>query len=245
VSSKFPHLNQAPIREAVLDLFVEARPDLRTPELREYCNDVRDEFPDVVPIRHLEAQFALTEDGATSSSATGERGFLCWTTDRLRATQARRDGWTVNHVGSYESWDSLRAQARALFPRYVQHARPRAVSRAALRYINEFDVSFERLADQLLIGAKLPPLAPAPWRTSTARVELAFAEGVLGSVTQHVTAPAAPTVPTKVILDIEVASATRLEPESDELWRALDNLRNAKNELFFSALASELMDQFR
>ncbi len=59
METEFPHLTRAPIREAVLDIKVEARPGFTADDIAAFVEKVRSEFPDPRPIRTIQAELDL------------------------------------------------------------------------------------------------------------------------------------------------------------------------------------------
>jgi uncharacterized protein (TIGR04255 family) len=111
MQTDFPHLDKAPIREAVLDIKVEPRAELTPEVFGAFVEKLKGEFPEANPIRTVQAEFDVRgEEPGIRSSAAQTLGNICWNEPKTRAVQGRLDGFTVNHVQGYESWQVLRSR---------------------------------------------------------------------------------------------------------------------------------------
>jgi uncharacterized protein (TIGR04255 family) len=244
----FPHLSKAPIREAVFDIGVEPCPDVTADAFDAFAEKVQREFPDSKPIRTVQAEFDVGgEAPGVRSKPPQTLGTICWNELKTRAVQARLDGFTVNHVQGYESWDVLRAQAHRLWTDYVAIGRPRKVIRCALRYINrlELPVLVDMSANLLTrpeVAAELPQLVDDFFM----RVLVPFPNGMKASITQASEPMAEDDAKVRgLILDINAFSTRMFNVSDDSLWEEFDALRTIKNQCFFSSLKPEMWEAFQ
>ncbi len=248
METEFPHLSRAPIREAVLDIKVEARPEFTVEGVAEFVEQVRSDFPDTGPIRTLHAEVDVRgEEADLRSKGPLTVGTICWNESKTRAVQGRIDGFTVNQVQSYESWDVLREQAYRLWGKYVAVALPIKVVRCALRYINRLEVPVlvdlgESFLTRPEVGAELPQLMEEYFM----RVVVPFPEGrkvVVTQASELVTEDAAST--RGLILDIDAFSTRTFDIGDDAIWKEFDELRAIKNICFFKSLKPATWEAYR
>jgi len=248
MTSDFPHLEKAPIREAVLDIKVEPRADLAPDAFTAFVEKVGAEFPETKPIRTLQAEFDVRgEEPGVRSGPAQTLGVICWNESKTRAVQSRIDGFTVNHVQGYESWSALREQAQKLWNDYVSVAEPEKVVRCALRYINRLEIPvLIDMSSSLLtrpeVGAELPQLVDEFFM----RVVVPFPNGRKASLTQA----SEPVVDGSalargLILDIDAFSTTAFAIGDDAMWSEFDELRVIKNVCFFNSLKPATWEAFR
>lgn len=252
MNSDFPHLDKAPIREAVLDIKVEPHRELTSEALEAlfgaFADKVKDEFPEARPIRSLQAEFDVRgEAPCVRSNPTQTLGTICWNESKSRAVQGRLDGFTVNHVQGYESWPVLREQAQRLWSEYVTVLGPQKVTRCALRYINRIEFEGEAdLSAGLLtrpeIGADLPQIVDDFFM----RVVVPFPDGRKASLTQASEASMEAGVSRRgLILDIDAFSMRGFNSDDDAMWQEFDELRTIKNRCFFKSLSQATWEAFR
>jgi uncharacterized protein (TIGR04255 family) len=236
--SDFPHLERAPIREAVLDIKAEPRDGIAVEDLAAFVELVKAEFPDASQLQTLHAEFDVQgQPPSIRSSSAHARGTICWNASKTRAVQARRDGFTVNHVQSYESWDVLREQAQRLWLQYVGIAQPKKVTRCALRYINRLELPvLVDISANLLTRPEVGPRLPQVVEDFFMRVVVPFADGRKASVTQASEPIEAGASTRGLILDIDAFSSTVFQCADDAMWLEFDRLRVIKNTCFFESL---------
>jgi len=247
MASPFPHLNRAPIREALLDIKVEPRPGLSLEVLDAFVDGVRSDFPDVQPIRTMETQLDFSgEEPGVRSSRHQTLGSICWNSAKTRAVQARLDGFSVNQVKGYETWEALRDQAESLWEGYAGVAAPTAVIRCALRYINRLEVPVNQdLSHWLRTRAEVPPELPQFLDDYFARIVLSFGEDRKAAIIQAAE-PANGSGARGLLLDIDVFVVKRFtRSDSAGLWAEFEELRTIKNQCFFQSLHPDLVETYK
>ena len=239
----FPHLKHAPITEALLDLRVQLPGAFGESALEEFRGRVRASFPEERPIKRVQAQLAFGDGGAGLTTAAPEAiGSIFWSSSQKRAVQARIDGFSVDHVGDYEDWGALTADARRYWQDFVAAAHPQKVTRCAARFINRIEIPAgddlkTHMQTRPEIGDKLPQLMDEYFL----RVVVPFKEGRRAVITQT-SIPAedgAASTSRSILLDIDAFTEIDLAPDSPELWAEVEALRAVKNSCFFNSLQPE------
>ncbi len=235
----------APITEALLDLQVQFGRELEVDELLPIHDRVRSQYPTRKQRVQLEARFDVQSRSAIHPEVKPV-GFFFWSTDERQAIQARIDGFAFSRLRPYQSWQSLRDEARRLWAMYREAAQPRTISDATLRYINRIELprplEFEDyLATFPRLGAGYPNALTgylmrivAPYRQATV------------SVTQTIDEAGVTDATVPVILDILVHRKTDVPAVSDDAcWTTFEDLRSIKNEVFFGSLTDKADNLFR
>jgi uncharacterized protein (TIGR04255 family) len=163
----------------------------------------------------------------------------------------RVDGFTVSRLSPYGRWEELRAEASKWWDAFVRMASPVVVTRVAVRYVNAIKLplplgSFE---EYLTCPPRIPTELPQGASAFIQRVVLPDeARNCISVVTQALEEPAVQQGngdAITVLLDIDVFRSVRIEHKRfEELWRALDELRDQKNRLFFSHLTEKTVEMF-
>lgn len=232
----YPHLNQAPITEAILDIRVEAGMADALTATEEFAQGVKGEFPVQRPIEAMATRMAPGKPAKAESQTTAV-GRICWNTEETRAVQARTDGFSLNHVKHYGSWKDLRGHAKEMWPRYVALVKPTSVVRIALRYINKLDFPpGDDIAGHLRTKPLLGPNLPGAVAVNFMRVDVPFDNGRRAFITEA-TLPATPEMTSQsLILDIDAFVLRQMAPGDPALWDELESLREIKNRCFFESL---------
>jgi len=241
-------LNRPPITEALVDFRVMLPPSFSADAFREAKPDLANRYPQIDEMRQFETTIELNADKppATDHRDRGLLGLKFTTPDNRQVAQFRTDGFTLNRLKPYTSWGELEPEALRLWSVYVRIARPNAVRRIALRYINRIDLPLDTdLARWLEVA---PPHFPG--------VEGAVADYVMRVTTQD---PAFGTTSSVVqslqrvpghsarvlTADIDVYEVGDVATEVDALGPILDRLRNIKNRIFFGMITDNLVARFQ
>ena len=245
VEETHPHLDRAPITEAILDITVEADAKLEVTEA--FAKQVAASYPDSSPVHAIEAFFSVTP-GQSGVSASGSKviGKICWNADKTRAVQARISGFTVNHIKHYESWTVLRAQAQPLWDQDIELVKPKKVTRLALRYINRLTLPASgNLGDHMLTHPRLGPSLPQETRNFLMRVEVPFTANRVAILTETVVPPEPGADERDLILDVDAVSMKEFDASDPQLWHELDELRAIKNKCFFGSLQKQTWRRYQ
>jgi uncharacterized protein (TIGR04255 family) len=166
------------------------------------------------------------------------------TEDELLLAQFRVDGFTLNRLRPYTSWDDLRPVALELWRVYLDAARPEALVRLALRYINEVALPSGtwEFSDYLRAAPSLPPEAPQDVAAFFSKVTAVEPDGQnkvhIGQKLRH--AGAGPFY----VLDIDAFRDGDWDPSDSSIPEVLDDLRRLKNLVFFSMLTERTLHLF-
>ncbi|MGH7272264.1 MAG: TIGR04255 family protein [Polyangiaceae bacterium] len=244
----YPHLLNAPITEALIDLRID--PPFESPDALAPVRDrLKDEFPETRNIIQVQGTLSVSADlSASVPPSSVERrdyGYAMWTADQRRVVQVRTDGFSFSHLKPYGDWAALRADARKAWERFATQAR---VVRCAVRYVNRIELAhpFAPFEDFFLtfpaIGRSLPqgiagmysrvvlPEPPATIVVTQALDHVVMAEKVIVSD----------------ILDIDVFVEGKVfASNGEELWEQVDQLRELKNRVFFGSLTSKALELFK
>lgn len=253
--AKQRHLTSAPIAEAVVDIRTALPKDFDVTSLSQLPSEIAERFPQSEPITAYSGKFEYDIKLKLAKAEAidgGVVGHLFKTTDATKALQFRNDGFTFSKLKPYQDWARLRDEALDLWRIYVRNAKPESVSRVALRYINHLSIPFAGdrldLDEYLTSSPKVPAGDDTPMPQGIAsffyRVVLpdpsigaiAIIHQALESVTDSRTVP--------VILDIDAYIQGDLDPTSDKIWEAFEQLHDFKNRLFFAYITEKTAELF-
>jgi uncharacterized protein (TIGR04255 family) len=238
----FPHLPNAPIFEATIELRVASASPFPDGAYGAFRERTADKYPLHSNMRFVAPRITL-EDAAEVHAivTTSVIGVRVESSDRRNVVHAKKDGLTVSRLAPYSSWDDLVAEARTLWPIYLELFRPVKVIRLGTRYINHIVLPVEEridLDEVFTAGPKIPPALPQVVSEYATRVVVDIAtHNATVAVVQGLGLPpplgAGPTVAT---LDIDAFSGYHYAPESARVWEQLEQLHAVKNMAFFGSL---------
>jgi len=243
------HLQHAPIIEALIDFRVEPRPDLRVAEIKA-LHDVlgKDAFPVLLEQARLSGTLQLADEPSLTVNPKEPVGCLFRGADELHVLQAQLEGFAISRLPPYDNWESLIGQARIRWAQYAGAVRPRRITRVAVRYINRIELPLplvdfrEWLPTFTDIPAGLPQsiaemflrvVVPVPEVPAAAIITLGMEPGKEGDL--HA----------RIIFDIDVFRLGDFPVDGEDVWTALDLLRDVKNRFFFEYLSDKAIELFK
>ena len=243
-------LRNPPIQEAVIH-FGFAGVDLKAQELKQLAALYEADGWEAQELHTFQA--TLRHSSKSEPEISTEGGFLGYLLtspngfDLVQLRGAQASGSTKK----YSSWEDLTAHARIVFERYVELARPTAVSTLSARFINRIPpyAGLEAFEDILT----RPPVAldDLPGATISDFLRRHVVTGLEGGYTAVLTIGTVE--PDKdedvkgkaLVIDTDVRKTCEIEPKFDELANDLVMLRGIKNKLFFGSLKDEIVEKFQ
>jgi uncharacterized protein (TIGR04255 family) len=164
----------------------------------------------------------------------------------LTIAQFRRDGFTLNRLRSYTSWDELRPQALTLWDLYRQTSQAPPCTRIALRYINQIEVPLPAadLREYFIAPPAIPEGSPQLLTEFFTRIVLTDpVTGLMVGVVQA-TQPSRTASVGTVLLDIDAYRAADGGIPHNDVARTLDSLRALKNNVFFGSITETTVRRY-
>lgn len=237
---------------------VEALVDMRVPMLEPFTDEQRQALFSAAEERGFFApeiqfrvtgsvQFSQTMPVATKASDPETLGYRFTSVDGCSVVQLRRDGFTLNRLRAYRSWERLLEEARGLWAWFVDWARPDAIERLAVRYVNHIPLP----AGSVDLGEFLtrPPQIPENLPRTIARflssVHLVDVERDVSIHLVQATRDVFDADRTVVVLDLDVFKTVMLSPVDEEIWRIFGILHELKDATFFGSLTERSMELFQ
>lgn len=241
------HLNLAPITEAVIDFRVKAAANFRAEDLLGLKQQLSDRFPVAEERRGGQVIIGFKPGlPAVQSKDFGLQGYFFKSKDDKLIAQFRIDGFTLNRLAPYTSWDDLYPLAIELWGHYRTTATPQLVTRLALRFINHIPLPFpfvdfdEYLRAGPVVPTELPQHTPAfDLQTLIHNSE----NGISANVRQRLETSLEDQRHT-VILDIDAFKSVEIPPDDPSIQITFEQLRNFKNMIFFNYLTEETLRRF-
>lgn len=188
--------------------------------------------------------------GANTNADRSPVGYRYTFSDQHYVILCQAKGFTFSHLPPYRDWEGMSAIAKELWEIYLEVAKPQAVSRIAVRYINSMPIP-------LPIGdfseyLNVPPVVPEGLPQSLASFLQRFVMvdnstdtatvAVVTQVLEEITLSSKATI----LLDIDVYRAYPLgfALNTTSIWAVLEELRNFKNRVFFKYLTEKTIRMF-
>jgi uncharacterized protein (TIGR04255 family) len=247
--NEFTVFQNAPIKEALLDIRVELPREVDLGKIQKFHDFIIERFPEKKERKFFKAEFKLPPEVALSPVPTSSRtiGYLFRSPGENKIVQARLDGFTFNKLNPYDRWELFRDEAHKLWNIYVQIAAPLRVTRIALRYINRIEIPLpmEDFKEYILTTPEVASNLPQALSHFFMRLVIPNpkiqATAVIIETTEN---------PTKnqrlpLILDIDVWRENAYEGRELEMWEDFEKLRSFKNEIFFDSITDKTKELFK
>ena len=242
---RFP---QAPITEAILDIAVQFASPVDLARLEAFHELIHDRYPVKRNRVTWQGQVQVEEERFAQEVRRGAQGFMFRSTDDTQVVQVRQDGFTFNWLKRYDTWETLRGEARPHWERYRETFRPEAVSRLGLRYINRIEIPLP-ISDFREYVKTAPDVAPGlPQGVSALFMRLEVPDltrGLMGIITETTLPPVDEGRRLPFIFDIDIVSGATYEPSSPAIWETFEKMREYKNEMFFASVTERAKAMFR
>jgi len=240
------HLEHAPIKEALIDVRVEATTSFEdigaaNPELAE-------QYPTVENIQRSEIGWKINAEEQTSSveQQNVKVGYKYTSEDGRYIAQFRLDGFTFSRLEPYETWELMRDEAKRLWEIYKRVARPETITRIAVRYINAIKIPlpFNDFNEYLNSPPEVPEGLPQSIAGFLIRLALKepsinadciFTQALQGGNQDEVT----------VVLDVDAFILSNFDASELYFWENIEQLRSFKNDVFFKSITDKTIGLFQ
>ena len=248
-SARPRHLGHAPITEALIDFRVQLEEGDSVQKFERVARQIKLDYPTRGVIRTVLAKHDVAGAVVKPDLRQGELGILVRSSDEKTQAQFRLNGFTLNRLEPYTSWEEIYPETIRLWRLYVEVAKPMAIVRLAARYINRLKLPLPvtDLRDYLIAPPRIPERLPQVLRSYLTRLVIHDSSLEHSAiVTQSFEPNPMDTEHAAILLDIDAFKDVVLKPaEHDEIDRVLGNLHRFKNDIFFGSItqrASELFE---
>ena len=247
--TKWPRFSNAPIVEALLDVRATFPAPIEPGRLESFQDAIRDRYPTTMGRVAWESEIQVRQEAVQQAiTRRGPEGFMFKAKDGRRTVQARQDGFTFNWLKPYDRWETFRDEAREHWERYRAMFGPEAVSRIALRYINrlELPVPFDDFREYVKTAPDIAPELPQGLNAFFMRLEIPDERrGLIAILTETIEPLVDEGKRLPFILDIDVIHGSAIHPDGSAMWDKFEELREFKNEIFFSSVTERAKELFQ
>ena len=239
------HLENAPIVEAVIDFRVVSQEQVSAETFADLGSSVGEQYAKAGSIQSIEARFGVLHGKPLGASQIlTDIGFRYQTATEI--AQFRVDGFTFSKTVPYTTWEEVSDEAFRLWKVYVDAAKPRQVSRVAVRYINQMQLpAVKDLGEYLTAPIQLPEPIPQMIREFLTRVCVHDDKRNASAVIVQALEPRVDDPNTiSLLLDIDAFREIRESPDDPELPSVFAQLRQLKNEIFFASITEKIVEKY-
>lgn len=244
-NNKFPHLSNAPITEAMIDIQTASKDPISIDVLRSVAQALKEEFP-IAENKEL----ATMSFSANESAPRGTRelqGFLVRSEDKLYAAQILINRFSLSRLMPYKDWGDLRNYSEKLWSIYKDIVKPIRVKRLAVRYINRLLLPdpTKQLSYYFTKPLEIPEELPQALANYVTRMVIPEPESSSVAIVQQVMEGMSQENQASIIFDIDAFKEVDFGVGDNEMiWSTLENLREYKNRIFFKTLTNNTIEMY-
>lgn len=236
------HLKNAPIVEAVIDFRVLRQEQVSAETFAGIGSSIGEHYTKTGSIQSIEARFGVVHGKPLGpSQLQTDLGFRYQTATEI--AQFRVDGFTFSKITPYTTWEEVSREAFRLWKVYTDVARPRQLSRVAVRYINRMRLpDVQDLGEYLEEPPKLPVPIPQMVREFLTRVYVRDDKRNASAVIVQALEPRIDTNAISLLLDIDAFREVSEAPDDPSLPSVFEQLRELKNLIFFASITEKTVE---
>lgn len=238
------HLRNAPIVEAVIDFRVLRDDQVSSPMFAGLGPSIGNQYTQISSIHSFEARFGI--DSGKLIDPAQNRADIGWRYQAgTEVAQFRVDGFTFSKIERYTTWGEVFSETFRLWRVYLDVAKPKQLSRIAVRYINRMRISGNpNISEFLEAPPILPPPIPPVVRDFLTRVHLTDEKRSCSAVIVQALEPQLDPNVMSLLLDIDAFQETALIPNDSELPSRFEQLRELKNEIFYASITEKTAEMY-
>lgn len=248
MTSEYPHLPNAPIVEALIDLRVGLADDFDVEVLRALHEQIVTDFPRLETQQLIQGKLHFSASGIVAEDTEHAiRGFRMLSADGKDIVQFRRDGFTFSRLHPYTQWATFFDRSWDLWRLYARTVDPSGVTRLATRFINRLKCPLEfDLGEYFEAPPEVPDGVPDVFASFLYKYVLAPVDGITSNVTLTTERWTTGEDFTSVVFDIDCYVRKDLRADEDETLKSIFlKLREMKNRIFFRSLTPAALEAFK
>jgi uncharacterized protein (TIGR04255 family) len=163
MNMKHPHLNNAPIAEAVIDFRFQPALSMEHDSIKAIHKAIATDYPIKHQTKQLQLDFVVGPEQTTQQTVSDETvGYRFENPDKKYVFVASKNGFSLSKLAPYEDWDNFLAEAQKISKVYFSILGHQNVMRTAVRYINVIEITEEKadFDEYLVAGPKVPEGLP-------------------------------------------------------------------------------------
>lgn len=243
--SEIVHLQNAPIREAVIDIKVQTSTEVDPKGLQQLEAMLGDGFHDFEPTVRKGLGVEFGEDGVTTTHNESLIGYKAEDKDRGVVVQFQSNGLTLSKLEPYTNWQDFENCAKEAWNLYRECLPKFKVSRVATRFINVMELPYLEglnLDEYLTSSPKLPAGLGDTMSSFFTRIVVPKPElDAVAIIMQNVEPPKKDKL--TVTLDIDVYRTNALTENT--IWQILKTFQDVKNQAFFGSITDLTVELYK
>ena len=221
-----------PITEAVIDIRVRGDQAIPVTSLEQIGHLEKERYPTRLEGVQIVQEFEFEPSKEARKTSRTPIGFIFKSPDEKQVFQAQVHGFVFSRLRPYDTWETFSREARRLWDEYRDIAKPTAVERLAVRYINRFDfpLPVKSLADYLTVTPEVPPLISRPGNFLLRLV--VPTPSLNATLIVHTVQVPALNENVGIVLDLDLYQEATMPLDDETIWQRLAELHEHVEDVF-------------
>lgn len=232
---------KAPIREAIFDIRINQLEGKTYEDFLDIHELIKDKYVNKRKINLYEGTFNFDENKSSETNSFF-RGIIFSDKNNQKQAQFRNDGFTLNYLSLYNSWDDFKTEASELWKVYLEFFPNAIVERIALRYINRIEIPFSMngFEEYVVNIPPIPKVLPKMYKSFFSQIEVPCENHEYSAIiTTTIETPTEKYIP--YILDIDVYKNVNNNLNFEDF----EYIREVKNLIFESCVTDKARSLFK
>jgi uncharacterized protein (TIGR04255 family) len=228
--------------EAVLDFRVIPQEKVSVDRFADLRASIGEKYTRESSIQSIQARFGVVRGAPLESwQMQTDIGWRYKTATEI--AQFRVDGFTFSKLARYTTWEEVSGEAFRLWNVYLDLAKPRQVSRVAVRYINRMLLpDVKDLGEYLVSPPHFPLPIPQRIRELLTRVYVEDDKRKASAVIVEAIEPRIDPNAISLLLDIDAFRELNEVPGDPGILAVFGMLRDLKNDIFFACITEKIVE---
>ncbi|MFA5747373.1 MAG: TIGR04255 family protein [Candidatus Paceibacterota bacterium] len=246
------HLNNSPIREAVIDFKFTFKEPVDSTALEIAHEKLKNLYPtkEVIDMNSLFFDVSVSNK-PKFEHAKGKVGYRFISSEKDAVVQFRVDGFTFSKLRPYTSWTDIESKVKEAYLIYLEAVKVDKVIRIASRYINFLKLDSNETIDikkYFNVYVNIPDEINSPIDNYLLRVVFKdLGKNITSIISQGVIAEQniqTSEVVKNLILDIDCFE-DKLSIDPTDLWGKVEDVKKFANKIFFNSITEVTKDRYK
>ncbi len=248
-TKRFPHLRNAPIHEALIDIRLSLPPNFDVKKFLTIKSKLKSKYPMIDERWELTGEIEFAPTGSSQSMQRKSQGYWFKNQEGTKIVQFRNNGFTFNKLRPYSSWSEILKEAKRTWNLYSAIIGRQSIVRLAVRYINHIHLPLPlpNMSQYLVLCPTLPGQGQGSIKGFMNRIVIE--EPSIGgeTIVTQASQQGASKDSMRILFDIDTSK--RIEDneqlKESDVWKILDELRKIKNRIFFANVTRKTIEMYR
>jgi uncharacterized protein (TIGR04255 family) len=240
------HYANPPIAEATLEIRIQSDDPVPPQHLAEIRTDQEDAYPTQETVLLATGEWHLGPQ-LSASARQQMAGYRFKSAPGTRIITVRPDLFAFSQLAPYDRWELLRDEATAQWHRYRNLVHLNAITRIALRYINNIPIplSNPEMSDYLRTYPEVAPDLPQGLSNYVMRLEVPNPVSGTHMILNQALLPQEGSDSVSVLLDIDLSRVLNELLDDASLWHSLEDLHIELDRTFEACITARAREEFR